>query len=138
MEAEPRSKRRCASRRKINDKTPSAVHYVGYVEDDETPESIARKFEELERIQAAGRLSGTPPAEGPGAATPDSGAGSVLDAGAPSPDPASAPAEELTDEQLMEVFKQTSVFTVSRFCPCKLLSLLITLHLTSCVTLPNV
>ncbi len=43
------SKRRSVLRRK--ETMPSAVHYVGYVEDDETPESIARKFEELERIQ---------------------------------------------------------------------------------------
>ena len=27
---------------------PSAVHYVGYVEDDETPEMIMRKFQALE------------------------------------------------------------------------------------------
>jgi hypothetical protein len=29
---------------------PSAVHYVGYVEEDETPEMIMKKFEELERV----------------------------------------------------------------------------------------
>lgn len=29
---------------------PSAVHYVGYVEDDETPEMIMKKFEELEKV----------------------------------------------------------------------------------------
>ena len=36
---------------------PSAVHYVGYVEDDETPASITRKFEELDRIQAESRAA---------------------------------------------------------------------------------
>lgn len=30
---------------------------MGYVEDDETPASIARKFEELDRIQAASRAT---------------------------------------------------------------------------------
>jgi hypothetical protein len=30
---------------------PSAVHYVGYVEDDETPEMIMKKFEELEKVR---------------------------------------------------------------------------------------
>ena len=51
-----RGKRRCPGRRAAQVKSsaiPSAVHYVGYVEDDETPEMIMRKFEELERIKAA-------------------------------------------------------------------------------------
>ena len=30
---------------------PSALHYVGYVEEDETPEQIMAKFEQLEKIQ---------------------------------------------------------------------------------------
>ena len=30
---------------------PSAMHYVGYVEEDETPEQIMAKFEQLEKIQ---------------------------------------------------------------------------------------
>jgi hypothetical protein len=30
---------------------PSSSHYVGYVEEDETPEMIMKKFEQLERIQ---------------------------------------------------------------------------------------
>ena len=29
---------------------PSAVHYVGYVEEDETPEMIMKKFEELDKV----------------------------------------------------------------------------------------
>lgn len=37
-----RPKRRCVARKTA---VPSAVHYVGYVEDDETPEMIMRKFE---------------------------------------------------------------------------------------------
>lgn len=46
-----RPRRRCASRHATARNMPSAVHYVGYVEDDETPEMIMRKFEELERIK---------------------------------------------------------------------------------------
>ncbi len=46
-----RPRRRCASRHANNRNMPSAIHYVGYVEDDETPEMIMRKFEELERIK---------------------------------------------------------------------------------------
>lgn len=44
-----RPKRLCASRQYAK---PSAVHYVGYVEDEETPEMIMKKFEELERVSA--------------------------------------------------------------------------------------
>ncbi len=29
---------------------PSAVHYVGYVEEDETPDMIMKKFEELDKV----------------------------------------------------------------------------------------
>ena len=80
---------------------PSAAHYVGYVEDDETPESIARKFEELERIQTRVRdAAATTAAERP--AGDGDAAGAV---------PMSQ--DELTEEQLNEVFQQTSSFTVS-------------------------
>lgn len=119
------SKRRCPQRR--NDQMPSAVHYVGYVEDDETTESIARKFEELERIQAAARGAAPQGADAASLATPtaaaDAGA-QAADGALPDPvsgtaDAAASPAnlppaagEGLTDEQLMEVFKQTSIFTV--------------------------
>lgn len=48
-----RPKRRCSSRSKQS-AAPSAVHYVGYVEEDETPEAIMKKFEELEKVIAAG------------------------------------------------------------------------------------
>lgn len=119
------NKRRCPQRR--NEQMPSAVHYVGYVEDDETPESIARKFEELDRIQAAGRGTAPQHADTASLATlmaasdPDAQRGddALADAAAGSADAAASPAdvqsaagEGLTDEQLMEVFKQTSIFTV--------------------------
>ena len=43
-----RPKRRCVASKTA---VPSAVHYVGYVEDDETPEMIMRKFEELNKVR---------------------------------------------------------------------------------------
>ncbi|GIL58618.1 hypothetical protein Vafri_13634 [Volvox africanus] len=50
-----RPKRRCVAA-KAQQVVPSAIHYVGYVEDDETPEMIMKKFEELERIQKAAEV----------------------------------------------------------------------------------
>ena len=41
-------RRRAATRATV----PSAVHYLGYVEEDETPEAIMKKFEELEKVLA--------------------------------------------------------------------------------------
>ena len=50
QEGQRRPKRRCAAAKTA---MPSAIHYVGYVEDDETPEAIMRKFEELEKVLLA-------------------------------------------------------------------------------------
>ena len=83
--------RRAALRRRL---PRSSAHYVGYVEDDETPEAIMKKFEALERVQQATTLQQAAGGDG-GAA----GADGVADG-------------KLTEEQLQEVFKQTSVFTV--------------------------
>ena len=47
MEGGRRPRRSCAGRKAA---APSAVHYVGYVEDNETPEMIMKKFEELEKV----------------------------------------------------------------------------------------
>ena len=74
---------------------------MGYVEDEETPESIARKFEELERIQS--RLRDAAAAS---ATERPAGDGNDSEMGPMSQD-------ELSEEQLMEVFQQTSSFTVS-------------------------
>ena len=46
-----RPKRRCVSTKSA---MPSAIHYVGYVEEDETPEMIMKKFEELEKVLLKG------------------------------------------------------------------------------------
>jgi hypothetical protein len=83
----------------------SSTHYVGYVEDDETPEAIMKKFEALERVQhAVARPAGEGEGEGAGAgADGGGGSGGGADGGEQ---------QVLTEEQLLEVFKQTSVFTV--------------------------
>ena len=47
-----RAKRRSARSKQAA--APSAVHYVGYVEEDETPEAIMKKFEELEKVWSPG------------------------------------------------------------------------------------
>ena len=52
----PRPKRRCAQRPAHT--LPSASHYVGYVEEDETPEMIMKKFEELDRVMQASARAG--------------------------------------------------------------------------------
>lgn len=124
--AERQSKRRCPQR--SVEQMPSAVHYVGYVEDDETPESIVRKFEELERIQAAARDATTQQANAAPLrastaaahadavsaceAPSDAAAGTAADAMPGSTAAQPSTEEALTDEQLMQVFKQTSIFTV--------------------------
>lgn len=51
-----RPRRHCATKRTT---APSAVHYVGYVEDDETPEMIMKKFEELEKVCSSPSFDGT-------------------------------------------------------------------------------
>jgi spermidine/putrescine-binding protein len=78
----------------------SSAHYVGYVEDDETPEAIMKKFEALERVQKqhAGRHAGDDDMQA---------------AEAPEACGEGAQGEQvLTEEVLLEVFKQTSAFNV--------------------------
>ena len=92
---------------------PSASHYVGYVEEDETPEMIMAKFEQLERIQkeaeeakraraeqkaAEGGEGGGPDGEGAGAER--EGAGD------------DAENDDFDEEMLLRVFKETSQFSV--------------------------
>jgi hypothetical protein len=107
---------------------PSAVHYVGYVEDDETPEMIMAKFQELERIKqsaveaklARAAAATEQPAE-PAAAVDAAGGGEEVAAAAAAEAEADADAaaahaqdgaQDLSDEQLLQVFKQTSMFNV--------------------------
>jgi len=87
---------------------PSAVHYVGYVEEDETPEMIMAKFAELEEIQ---RKASEAKEQGAGAKNPSDGEEElgVLVAAADGDQDSQL---GLTDEQLLQVFKQTSMFNV--------------------------
>lgn len=129
-------RRGCAAARNV---VPSSVHYLGYVEEDETPEAIEKKFEELAKVRAlpglnsklisvaglecasraafkvtrwlldaqveaaAGAASKAQrearEVEGSGAEPGSGGVAELAEAG-------------LTEEQLMEVFKQTSIFNV--------------------------
>jgi hypothetical protein len=113
-----RSKRRCVLRRAA---VPSAAHYVGYVEDGETPEMIMRKFEEMERILAA-RQPAAAAAGGGGASGSQRPRGSsageqrAQQQGSEAPQlaeqPDSSPGGGLEEEQLHEIFKATSIFNV--------------------------
>jgi hypothetical protein len=107
-----RPKRRSVLRK---NSLPDAIHYVGYVEDEETPEMIMRKFEEMERIKAAAskRSSSVAADEEPGSSTTAEAAAAAAAAAA---DPAAIAAQEeegaLDQEQLQAVFKATSMFNV--------------------------
>jgi len=116
-----RPKRRCASRNVHTSARPSAVHYVGYVEEDETPEMIMAKFQELERIQKAVIEVKKDQID----EAVDGNAAEIVDAAAANDAEGHEDAivatdttenidetQALTDEQLLEVFKQTSMFNV--------------------------
>jgi hypothetical protein len=90
MVEEGRTRRRNQSSRK----QPSAAHYVGYVDDEESVESILKKFEELEKIQAQ--------VKGPKDDEDEDDKGKA---------PAKDEDDALTEEQLEEVFKRTSMFS---------------------------
>jgi len=116
-----RPKRRCAARSRNVSSMPSAIHYVGYVEEDETPEMIMTKFAELERIQVAAQeaVKDAPTLaaledeeidkENTLNAEKDSATAAEVSAPAV---PVIAGDQTLTDDQLLEVFKQTSMFNV--------------------------
>jgi len=110
---------------------PSAVHYVGYVEDEETPEMIMKKFEALEAVRSAAEEraaarraerelrdggEGEAGQGGEGAAGDAAGAargdGVARGPGDAGPAPPSPGDGGLQDEHLVEVFKQTSMFSV--------------------------
>ncbi|KAI9288732.1 hypothetical protein BC943DRAFT_272814, partial [Umbelopsis sp. AD052] len=66
----------------------SNIHYVGYVEDEESVEAIMKKFEELDRIQK--EFSAISEVE----------------------KKSEASSQGLTEAQLQEIFKRTSAFTI--------------------------
>ncbi|KAI1314736.1 hypothetical protein EDD11_001750 [Mortierella claussenii] len=119
----------------------SNAHYVGYVEENESIEAIMKKFEELARIEeeiaksrataSSSSAASSDPAQGQGAEglelSPTSGSGSgLIDNGIPLgtvengevllgvEKVQNTPDEEqgFTDEQLQEIFRRTSGFTV--------------------------
>lgn len=84
---------------------PSSAHYVGYVQDEETPEMIMKKFEEMERIRSAkGAMRGE---NDDGDKENKEGATNVSDDAAMEDGDGA-----LSEEQLKELFKNTSTFSV--------------------------
>mmetsp|Transcript_6269 Transcript_6269/g.15494 ORF Transcript_6269/g.15494 Transcript_6269/m.15494 type:complete len:474 (+) Transcript_6269:82-1503(+) len=134
LDAERRPRRRAAARSKMGRRAPSAVHYVGYVEDEETPEMIMKKFEALERVQQAvldnkennnqksgNGADGQPgdggkdAADGPSSAEKGVGADGA-EGGRSQAEGAAAEgsrADGLDESHLLEIFKQTSLFSVN-------------------------
>lgn len=87
---EARPSRRCKRAKPDHDgKLPSATHYLGYVEENETPDMIMRKFAELDAMQKQAPRTLT--SEGPSIA-PNNGC--------------------LSEEDMLKLFKQTSMFNV--------------------------
>lgn len=85
-------------------RVPSAAHYVGYVEDNETPEMIMRKFDELDKVLSE-------------EAKVDPSAGHSLQQNTVFEEllgPSQPTSQELllSEDQLKEVFKRTSSFNV--------------------------
>lgn len=92
-----RTSRRRTTSRYGTTTVPSAVHYVGYVEEDETPEMIMAKFQELEEIQRQASAVD----KDQGGEEDERQAEGLQDV-----------PQQLTDDQLLQVFKQTSMFNV--------------------------
>lgn len=98
-----RSTRRVAKNRF---RVPSSAHYVGYVEDNETPEMIMKKFEELDKV-----ITDTKPGQaGDGALETDKC--SKEEVGEEEEKKEEGCSGFLNEEQLNELFKRTSMFTV--------------------------
>jgi hypothetical protein len=118
---------------------PDATHYVGYVEDDETPEMIMKKFEAMEAIKAASKrpsasvvaadqtAAGPSSSKGAAAAAAAAGADTAPAAGAKGQQQAAAATAQaaaaegdvddneegpLDQQQLQEIFKATSMYNV--------------------------
>ncbi|KAK9763125.1 hypothetical protein K7432_010498 [Basidiobolus ranarum] len=94
----------------------SAAHYVGYVEDNESVEAIMKKFEELEKIQSEiAKSNAQKSVSAIETAEPINTNPGVLSEVSEVNSPKSSERkieQGLTEEQLEEVFKQTSGFTV--------------------------
>jgi hypothetical protein len=80
---------------------PSAAHYVGYVEDDETPEMIMKKFEAMEHILAgAGTAAAGPPALTPPLAAAAEAAAAEAHPRRPSTDPEACSVPPQKEEEM--------------------------------------
>ena len=92
---------------------PSAVHYVGYVEDGETPEMIMKKFEALERVRQAAVDQAKEKANENENDAPDVPQ-AEQEGASPSPvdETTKINVASLDENTLLEVFKQTSQFSV--------------------------
>ncbi|GAB5586849.1 hypothetical protein Unana1_01749 [Umbelopsis nana] len=101
---------RSRRKRKSRNTVASNIHYVGYVEDEESVEAIMKKFEELDRIQKEFSAISVNPAPSADSENKDN---EIEASATPQPEEqTSGPSQGLTEEQLQEVFKRTSAFTV--------------------------
>lgn len=82
-------------------KKPNAALYVGYVEDDETPDMIMKKFEMMERMHEATRKAKPPPVTG------KAGKAEMSD------DDEEEEETALTEEQLVTLFNDTSYYSLN-------------------------
>ncbi|KAK3828908.1 MAG: hypothetical protein J3Q66DRAFT_307300 [Benniella sp.] len=88
------------------------AHYVGYVEENESIEAIMKKFEELARMEEEFAKSKAAAASAP--AADEAGSSMVTDGECVMESVQEAPGagSGFTDEQLQEIFRRTSGFTV--------------------------
>eukprot|EP00871_Galdieria_phlegrea_P001984 jgi/Galph1/2787/GphlegSOOS_G1478.1 len=99
----PASKTRPKRRCQRSNRAPDAAYYLGYVDDDETPEMIMKKFEALERLQQSKAVQKQVEVVD----EREEGSNEGLDADD------CATVEQLSAEEQAELFKQTSFFTVN-------------------------
>ncbi|KAI8338457.1 hypothetical protein BC941DRAFT_469566 [Chlamydoabsidia padenii] len=108
-------------KRKQNNTVASNVHYVGYVEDEESVDAIMKKFEELERIQqefssmAVAKKEESSKSTNTGEATASTSGDTTQSSdqqGTKTDNTIDDNNEGMTEEQLEEIFKRTSAFTV--------------------------
>jgi hypothetical protein len=95
---------------------PSAMHYVGYVEEDETPEQIMAKFAQLEKIQgemAEAKAAAKAAAEEEDGEAGDEGDGIDVGVGI-GRNPNDHDNEDFDQALLEKVFARTSKFSLKR------------------------
>lgn len=97
----------------FNFNSTSNIHYVGYVEDEESVEAIMKKFEELDRIQkefSAISVNSTPNTSSENKENEIESNGTPAEMEEKKSEAAAS--QGLTEEQLQEIFKRTSAFTI--------------------------